>query len=74
MNIGKFPTELRLLERQAVALNVSCITKLDVIWDVAPCSLVEIDQRFKGAYFLHLQGVALILAALSASETSVNFY
>jgi hypothetical protein len=24
-----------------------------VIWDVAPCSHVEVDRRFRGAYFLH---------------------
>jgi hypothetical protein len=24
-----------------------------VFWDVSPCSLVEIDQRFRGAYCLH---------------------
>jgi hypothetical protein len=28
----------------------------DVLWDVAPCSLVEIDRRFRGAYCLHHQG------------------
>jgi hypothetical protein len=27
-----------------------------VFWDVATCSLVEIDRRFKGAYCLHQQG------------------
>jgi hypothetical protein len=24
-------------------------------WDVAPCSLVEVDQRFRGAYCIHHQ-------------------
>jgi hypothetical protein len=27
-----------------------------VFWDVAPCSLVETDRRFRGAYCLHHQG------------------
>jgi hypothetical protein len=27
-----------------------------VFWDVAPCSLVEIDRRFRGAYRLRHQG------------------
>jgi hypothetical protein len=27
-----------------------------VVWDVAPCDLVDIDQRFRGAYCLHNQG------------------
>jgi hypothetical protein len=26
-----------------------------VFWDVASCSLVEIDRRFRGAYCLHHQ-------------------
>jgi hypothetical protein len=24
-----------------------------VFWDVAPCSMMEIDRRFRGAYCLH---------------------
>jgi hypothetical protein len=27
-----------------------------VFWDVAPCSHVEVDRRFRGAYCLHHQG------------------
>jgi hypothetical protein len=30
--------------------------KMTVIWDVAPCSLVEIVLRFRGAYCIHHQG------------------
>jgi hypothetical protein len=29
--------------------------KFRVVWDVAPCSHVEIDRRFRGAYRLHHQ-------------------
>jgi hypothetical protein len=39
--------------------------KMTVFWDFAPCSLVEIDRRFRGA---------LMMEAASTSETSVNFY
>jgi hypothetical protein len=39
--------------------------KMNVFWDVAPCSLVEIDWRFRDAYRLHRQGV-------NTSETSVG--
>jgi hypothetical protein len=39
-----------------------------VFWDVAPCSLVEIDRRFRG------QSVALMMEAVSTSESSVSFY
>jgi hypothetical protein len=28
---------------------------MTVFWDVAPCSLVKIDRRFRGAYWLHNQ-------------------
>jgi hypothetical protein len=28
-----------------------------VFWDVAPCSLVGIDLRFRGAYWLGHQGI-----------------
>jgi hypothetical protein len=30
--------------------------KFRVFWDVAPCSHVEMDRRFRGAYCLHHQG------------------
>jgi hypothetical protein len=44
--------------------------KMAVFWDVAPCSLVEIDWHFRGAYCLHNQGDAY---SEGTSETSVNF-
>jgi hypothetical protein len=42
--------------------------KTTVFWDRAPCSLVEIDRRFRGVYCLHHQ--ALIIEACRISETS----
>jgi hypothetical protein len=44
--------------------------KMTVFWDVAPCSFVEIDLRFRGAYCL----IVLMMEAVSTSETSINFY
>jgi hypothetical protein len=41
--------------------------KMTVFWDVAPCSLVEVYRRLRGA-------IALMMEAESTSETSVNFY
>jgi hypothetical protein len=41
--------------------------KISVFWFVAPCSLVEVYQRFRGPCCLHHQGD-------STSETLVNFY
>jgi hypothetical protein len=29
---------------------------MTTLWDVASCSLVEVDRHFKGAYDLHHQG------------------
>jgi hypothetical protein len=30
--------------------------KITIFWDVAPCSLVEVYRRFRGAFCLHYQG------------------
>jgi hypothetical protein len=32
---------------------------MTVFWDVAPCILLETDQRFRGAYYLHHQGALM---------------
>jgi hypothetical protein len=29
---------------------------MTVFWDIAPCSLVEVDRCFRGAYRLYHQG------------------
>jgi hypothetical protein len=47
--------------------------KMAVFWVVAPCSLVEVYQRFRGPYCLHRKG-ALMLEAVRTSETLINFY
>jgi hypothetical protein len=38
--------------------------KCGVFWDVAPCSQVEVDRRFRGAYCLHHQGDATCMKHL----------
>jgi hypothetical protein len=30
--------------------------KFAVFWDTAPCSLVEVDRRFRGEYYLYHEG------------------
>jgi hypothetical protein len=35
------------------------LKKMAVFWDVAPCSLIEIDRRFRDAYYLHHQLISL---------------
>jgi hypothetical protein len=48
--------------------------EMTVIWGVAPCSLAEIGSRFTGVYCLHHQeGCALVMEAVSAYYTSMNF-
>jgi uncharacterized protein (DUF305 family) len=47
--------------------------KITIFWDAAPCSLVKIDLRFRGAYCHHHQG-ALMMEAVSTSEMSDNSY
>jgi hypothetical protein len=48
--------------------------KMTAFWDTAPCSLVEVDQRFRGEYYPHHQGIlmmmALMMEAVRTSETS----
>jgi hypothetical protein len=46
--------------------------KFRVFWDVAPCSHVEADRRFRGAYCV-LRLAALLMEAVCTSETSVSF-
>jgi hypothetical protein len=48
---------------------------MTTFWDTAPCNLVEVDRRFRGAYRLHHQGItiALMVEAVHTSETSVDF-
>jgi hypothetical protein len=41
--------------------------KMTIFWDVAPCSVVETDRRFRGA-------IAFVMEIVSISETSLNFY
>jgi hypothetical protein len=35
-----------------------CKMKMRAVWDIAPCSLNEMDLRFRGAYCFHHQGVS----------------
>jgi hypothetical protein len=43
--------------------------------DREPSSLLQVDQRFIGAYFLHHQGlIALMMEVVRTPETSIQFY
>jgi hypothetical protein len=45
-----------------------------VLWDVALCSLVGIDEHFVGAYCLCRQGIALMMEVLSCFEMPISIY
>jgi hypothetical protein len=45
---------------------------MTALWDIAPCSLVELYRRFVGVNCLHHQG-ALAMEAARTSETLVYF-
>jgi hypothetical protein len=65
----QYGSEYFLLENLRLAVtskNNSSFFKMAVFWDVALCSLVKVDRRFRGACSLYHQG--------STSETSVSFY
>jgi hypothetical protein len=68
----------RYVPRLLIFLDVSCITSqmyehlqkrslYRVFWDVVPCSHVEVDRRFRGAYCLHHQSDDIIRQVSSSS-------
>jgi hypothetical protein len=44
-----------LLDHQSGSKS-SVILKSDIVWDVIPCSLLNVSRHFRGTYRLHLQG------------------
>jgi hypothetical protein len=63
-----YTADFALLRTPAVSHFKTEKTKFTVFWDVAPCSLIGVDRRFRGAYCHH----ALMMEAVSTSETSVH--
>jgi hypothetical protein len=47
--------------------------KMTVFWDVAPCSLVDAGQRFRGAYCLHLKrrSISIRLQGVTPQKTVI---
>jgi hypothetical protein len=45
---------------QVTLCEIQVLTVMNVImrafWDIVPCSLIKVDQHFRGAYRLHHQG------------------
>jgi hypothetical protein len=67
-----FVTWRRLIYHQVWKL-ILIKMKMAVLWDVAPCSLVETDRRFRGAYCLHHQGrsVSIRLHGSTFQKTAI---
>jgi hypothetical protein len=65
------------LVRDKLQHTLSLKLKMALFCDVASCSLVDTGRRFRGAYCLHQLGTlpwALLMEAVSTSETSVSMY
>jgi hypothetical protein len=45
-------------KRSVLTLQVltAASLKMTLLWDIAPCSLLEADSHFRGAYNLHHHG------------------
>jgi hypothetical protein len=52
---------------------VDKVKNTTAFWDIAQCSLVQVDRCFRGTYCL-IRAIVLMIEAVRASETSVNFY
>jgi hypothetical protein len=68
---------INMIQVRSVAMlkQILCMT-FRVFYDVAPCSHVEVDRRFRGTYFLHHQGdvfITLMMETVGTSESSVHF-
>jgi hypothetical protein len=49
-----------------------CMVKGAVLWNIALCSMIDLDRRFTGSYCIH--HITLIVNAESASEMSGSTY
>jgi hypothetical protein len=64
--------EERTLLHERFQFLTAASMKFRVFWDVAPCSQVEADRRFRSTYCLHHRDDRTYDGG-STSETSVNF-
>jgi hypothetical protein len=56
MTVVTEKSSLNKLQKVRFYVLAAANVKITAFWDVAPCSVVEIGRRFKGAYCLHHQG------------------
>jgi hypothetical protein len=70
--IRDFPNILILLTH-LIHLTVRPLLKMTVFWDLAPCSLVEINRRFRDAYGTFQRCLLPLSSGLSRSQKTVIF-
>jgi hypothetical protein len=47
-------------------------SKMAAYWDVAPCSLVDIDQHFRGAFFFLHQGDDSLFSIYQTAQCNIR--
>jgi hypothetical protein len=67
----RYTTHLNVMLRFQDLTAISM--KVTVFWDVVPCSLVESDRCFKGAYCLHYQDDRKLLAYRYWKSVAMEF-
>jgi hypothetical protein len=62
---GRVSSSLRKTTREKQSLKfvrfqvpTAASIKFRIFWNVAPCSHVEVDRRFRDVYYLHHQGLS----------------
>jgi hypothetical protein len=48
--------------------------KMALFWNIVPCGVVDAGRRFRGAYSLATLFFALMMEAVSSSETLLSIY
>jgi hypothetical protein len=66
MLVFRVGTPRGLVGRYQRSEKHAALMKLTASWYIAPCSLVEVDRRFRGASLINLR-----MEVISISETSV---
>jgi len=46
---------------------------MNALWDITPCSLVEVGRRFRGEHCLHYQGDGLLHAPRRLAKVERSF-
>jgi hypothetical protein len=80
--LQKVSIELRshacsVVEHRVVTFQVLTVQRMKItFWNIAPCSLVEVDRHFRSAYCLHHQGdefLSFIFLSCTCNRWTVYF-